>query len=61
MNPSLQVVLSFVAGFFSQLFGLSERHREEYPSRHGIFLALIVLVILGLVGLIICDGVAYRR
>jgi hypothetical protein len=60
MSPSIQVVLNFVAGLLSDFFGLGERHQGEYPSRHGILLALVFLVILGLVGLIICGGLAYR-
>ena len=36
MGPSIQVVLNFVAGLFSDLFGLGAHHRDEHRSRHGI-------------------------
>jgi hypothetical protein len=35
MNPSVQVVLNFVAGLFSDLLGPGEHHRDEHPSRLG--------------------------
>ena len=60
MNPGIQVVLNLFADLFSDFLGLGERHQDEYPRRNGILLALIFLVILGLVGLIICGGLAYR-
>ncbi len=61
MNPNVQVVLDFVRSLFSDLLGPGEHHRDEHPSRHGILLALIVLVMLGLLGILICDGFAYRQ
>ncbi len=61
MNPSVQVVLNFVASLFSDLLGLGEHHRDEHPSRRGLILALIFLVIVGLVGLLICGGYAYNQ